>query len=85
MLSKAQAKEDRRGHHVFFYIYVDGKLHRATKISHNARGQISPSILNAIAHQMRLTLKELKSFISCTIEREIWLDSWRQRGHGWWK
>lgn len=83
LLSKGAADEDRRGHHVFFFIEVDGKTYRATKFSHNARGQISSKILSAISQQMRLTNKELRHFVECTVEREQWLELWCQRGHAW--
>jgi len=81
LISKGKADEDRRSHHVFFFIEVDGKSYRATKISHSARGQISSKILSLISRQMRLTTKELRYFVDCTIGRKQWLDLWRERGH----
>jgi len=83
LLSKGKADEDRAGDHVFFFVEVDGKSYRATKLSHNARGQISSKILNAISHQMQLTTKELRYFVDCAVKREQWLNLWRQRGHAW--
>ena len=83
LISKGKADEDRSGHHVFFFIEVDGKSYRATKLSHSARGQISSKILSAISQQMRLTTKELRYFVDCAVKREQWLDLWRQRGYTW--
>lgn len=83
LISKGKADEDRGSHHVFFFIEVDGKSYRATKISHSARGQISSNILSLISRQMRLTNKELRQFVACDVEREQWLELWRERGHGW--
>jgi len=79
LLSKGEAEEDRRGHHVFYFVDVDGKPYRATKFSHSARGQISNDILGAIARQMRLRTQELQRFVDCSIDRAEWLRIWRQR------
>ena len=81
LLSKGQASESRARHHVFYYIDVDGKIYRATKFSHSARGQISDDLLGAIARQMRLRIKELRDYVECTITREQWLQLWRDRGN----
>lgn len=81
LISKGEAAEDRHSHHVFFFIEVDGKSYRATKISHSARGQIRSEILSLIARQMRLTTKELRYFVDCTVGHKQWLDLWRERGH----
>jgi len=83
LVSKGNAAEDRGRDHVFFFIEVDGKSYRATKFSHNAQGQIPGMILSAISRQMRLTNKELKRFVNCTIDIEQWLNLWRERGHAW--
>ena len=82
LLSKGEATENRRGHHVFFLIEVDGKEHRATKFSHSADGQISDDIFSAMARQMRLRSKELRDFVDCVVTREQWIDLWRQRPPG---
>jgi len=79
LISKGEAIEDRRSHHVFFYVDIQGSTCRATKISHSARGQISNPILDAISQQMRLTNKELRHFVACTIDREKWIELWSQR------
>jgi hypothetical protein len=79
LLSKGEAVEDRASHHIFYFIEVDGKIYRATKFSHNARGRISNEILGAIARQMRLKTKELRRFVNCSVDRAEWLQIWRQR------
>ena len=83
LLSKGKATEDRRGHHVFFYVKVDGKEYRATKFSHSARGQITADIFGLIARQMRLTSRELREFGECKLTLERWLGFWRERAHSW--
>lgn len=80
LISKGGAEEDRSSHHVFYFIEVDGRTYRATKISHGARGQVTGPILSAISRQMRLTNRELRQFVDCTIGRESWLELWRERG-----
>ena len=82
LISKGEAMEDRTGHHVFYLVEVDGKIYRATKFSHSARGQIVDEILGAIARQMRLRTQELRRFVDCSVGREEWLQIWRQRGSG---
>lgn len=83
LVSKGQAHGDRTGAHVFFYIAIEGRSYRATKLSHSAKGQISSSLLGEISKQMRLTAPELRHFVDCTIEREEWFQLWRQRGASW--
>jgi hypothetical protein len=79
LLSKGKTSEDRKGHHVFFFVEIDDKAYRATKFSHGAKGQITDDILGAIARQMRLTRKELRNFVDCAVTRDKWLEFWRQR------
>ena len=79
LIVKGACEEDRKSHHVFYFMEVDGKSYRATKVSHSARGQISAPILSAICKQMRLTNRELREFINCSIGRERWFELWRQR------
>jgi len=79
LLSKGGTIEDRRSHHVFFFLEIDGKYYRATKFSHSAHGQISDDLLGSIARQMRLTVNELKHFVDCSVQREQWLEFWRER------
>lgn len=82
LVSKGGADEDRASHHVFFYVEVHGKRYRATKLSHSARGQISSPIVSAISGQVRLTKRELKRFVDCTMGGEEWLELFWQRGLG---
>ena len=83
LTSKGEAKEDRRHEHVFFFIEVDGKEEKATKISYGAKGQIPDDILKLISHQMRLTNDELVQFVGCELGRREWLELWKERGYSW--
>ena len=82
LISKGKTSE-RSGDHVFYFVEIDGKEYRATKVSHGARGQIDNNILSVIARQMRLTTRELRGFVTCTVDREQWLQLWSQRGPAW--
>ena len=79
LTGKGGAAEDTKRDHAFYYITVDGKQERATKISHGASGQIDASLLSLIAHQMRLTAPELRRFQACTLTPEEWLAKWATR------
>ena len=81
--SKGETIEDRSRHHIFFFVEIEGKQYRATKMSHGARGQISNALLSVMAHQMRLTTKELKQFVKCPLSRIGWLELWQERGYNW--
>ena len=43
---KLDAREDRRSHHIFFFVPVNDGLIRAAKISHSARDQLSSYVIN---------------------------------------
>jgi len=81
LITKGEAKEDRSGHHVFYMIEINGKLNRATKLSHSAHGQIDKYILGAIARQMRLKTKELRDFVDCSFSRDQWIKAWLTQEH----
>ena len=82
LCSKGKARPEQRDH-LFFFVEEDGKEFRATKISHGASGQIDDDTRSLIAHQMRLTTKELKEFVACPMGRDEWLKLRCDRGRGW--
>ena len=77
LLKKAHAAEDRRGDHVHFFIEVDGKDYRATKISHGATGQIGQPLEGMIARQLRLSTTQLRDFVECPLDGDAFLENWR--------
>ncbi len=83
LLHKGQAQEDAGRDHSFFFIEVDGKLERATKMSHGARGQINDELLSKMARQMRLSVNELRQFVQCTVGRKEWVENWSTRPGLW--
>ena len=79
LISKGEAEEDDTGDHTFFFVEIDGHIVRATKLSHGVRGQIDPSLLSLISRQMGLTNRQLREFVSCSIDRDRWMELRRQR------
>ena len=79
LMSKLEASEDRSGHHVFFYITMDGHDFRTGKLSHGARGQAEDFIISDTARRLKLTKKEFGSLVDCDIDREQHEIIWRER------
>ena len=79
LVSKAKADPDNRNH-VFYYVTVEGRERRVTKLSHAASGHVDPDLLSKIARQMWLTNKELRAFVDCELSRDGWLALGRSRG-----
>ena len=79
LMSKLEASEDRSGHHVFFYITMDGHDLRAGKMSHSARGQAEDFIISDTARRLKLTKPEFVSLVDCSINKEQHETIWRER------
>lgn len=56
---------DRR----FVYWTAAGQKSRISTMISHGRGEISDSLLGPMARQMRLTNKQLREFVRCTIDR----------------
>ncbi len=76
VLSSVKAKgffEDREGHHIFL-IYETRDSFRTeirTRVSHQSGGgDISDSLLAAMARQVRLSRRDLEQLIDCPLSRE---------------
>lgn len=82
LLIKLDAVEDRKHDHVFFYFVIDGHEHRATKLSHSARGQMDDSLISLVARQLRLKKQELSSLVDCPLGKEQFFQLWSER-RGW--
>jgi hypothetical protein len=76
VLSSLKAKgfcEDREGHHIFLiYETRDGfRTEIRTRVSHQSGGgDISDSLLAAMARQVRLSRRDLEQLIDCPLSRE---------------
>ncbi len=76
VLSSLKAKgffEDREGHHIFLiYETRDGfRTEIRTRVSHQSGGgDISDSLLAAMARQVRLGRQDLEQLIDCPLSRE---------------
>lgn len=79
LVAKLDAVEDRAGHHVYFWLDIDGSEFRVGKLSHSARGQAPDHVVSDTAKRLKLTKKEFNSLVDCTIDKEMHEDIWRER------
>ena len=79
LVSKLEAIEDRAGHHVYFYITIDGCDFRVGKLSHSSRGQAVDYVVNDTARRLKLRKKEFLSLVDCEIDKQKHEEIWRQR------
>ena len=79
LVAKLDAVEDRAGHHVYFWLDIDGSEFRVGKLSHSARGQAPDHVVSDTAKRLKLTKKEFNSLVDCTINKEMHEDIWRER------
>jgi hypothetical protein len=80
LTGKLKASEDSRSHHVFYYISVDGRDHRAAKFSHSNRGgQLKGFVVADTAKRLRLSKSELEDLVECPLSAEAFLVLWQAR------
>ena len=76
---KLDAVEDRRSHHVFYWVTIDGLEFRAAKFSHSSRGQLPNFILSDTAQRLKLSRAELDELVDCPLSRDGFLELWKTR------
>ena len=76
---KLDAVEDRRSHHIFYWVTIDGLEFRAAKFSHSSRGQLPDFILSDTAQRLKLSRAELNDLVDCPLNRERFLELWKIR------
>ena len=76
---KLSAVEDRRGHHVFYWITVDSRDFRVAKFSHSQRGQLDGYLLSDTAKRLKLTRAQLYELVDCPMSRADFLCVWHTR------
>jgi len=79
LLLKLGFTEDRRRHHIFFYLRYQGRIVVRTKISHGAR-EISQPLLGLIGRQLRLGPKEFQRLLRGKLDRQAYLELLRKQG-----
>jgi hypothetical protein len=79
LVTKLDAIEDRAGHHIYFWLNIDGSEFRVGKLSHSARGQALDHVISDTARRLKLTKKEFVSLVECTIDKQMHEDIWRKR------
>ena len=73
------AAEDRRSHHVFLLVEIDGLDYRAAKFSHSSRGQLSDLILSDTARRLKLSRAELDDLVDCPLSGDQFWELWGTR------
>ncbi len=76
---KARAAEDRRRHHVFWWLEIDGREYRVAKFSHSSRGQLPQYIVSDTAKRLKLTNAELDDLVNCPLSGEAFRQLWAAR------
>jgi hypothetical protein len=79
LVNKLRAEEDRSGHHVYFWLNIDGSEFRIGKLSHSARGQAVDHVISDTAKRLKLNKKEFLELVECTIDKKMHEDIWRNR------
>ena len=76
---KLGAMEDRRRHHVFWWLEIDGREYRVAKFSHSSRGQLPQYILSDTANRLKLSNAELDDLANCPLTGDEFLRLWAIR------
>ena len=79
-LRKLEASEDRSGHHVYFYVEIEGRDHGVSKLSHSMRGELPPFVTKDTAKRLRLTSNEFSALVECQLDKTHFLHLWKLRG-----
>lgn len=80
-MSKLDAIEDRKKHHIYYWMNIDGHEYRIGKLSHSARGQAPDHVIIDTARRLKLTKKEFESLVDCTIDKSVHEGIWRERSN----
>ena len=76
---KLGAAEDRKNHHVFYFLEVNGREHRVAKFSHSSRGQLPAFVVSDTAKRLKLSGPELNDLVDCSLTEEGFLALWSAR------
>ena len=79
LVAKLDAVEDRAGHHIYFWLDIDGSEFRVGKLSHSARGQAPDHVISDTARRLKLTKREFLSLVDCTIDKYKHKEIWKER------
>lgn len=78
-LRKLGAFEDRSGHHIYFYVEIDGHDYRVSKLSHSVRGELPQFVISDTIKRLRLTAHEFKELVDCYLSKTGFLFLWKLR------
>jgi hypothetical protein len=73
---KLDAEEDKSGHHVFYWVTIDGRDFRAAKFSHSDRGQLGDHVITDTTKRLKLTKAQLEELVDCPMTGERFWELW---------
>ena len=79
LVAKLDAVEDRTGHHIYFWLDINGSEFRVGKLSHSGRGQAPDHVISDTARRLKLTKKEFLSLVECKISKDMHKEIWKER------
>ena len=79
LVSKLEAIEHRSGHHIYFYLTIDGHDFRVGKLSHSSRGQAVDYVISDTARRLKLNKREFVGLVDCDIDKQQHEKIWRER------
>ena len=79
LTGKLGAVEDRRGHHVFFYLEYDGREYRGPKMSHSWRGNLNGQQVDWLKKPLLLSKSEFEDLVDCSLTMDAFFNAWVER------
>lgn len=76
---KLRATEDRRSHHVFYWVTIAGLEFRAAKFSHSARSRLPEVAVSDTAKRLKLSRSELNDLVDCPMSESQFRELWAAR------
>ena len=79
LMGKLEANEDRSGHHIFYYIFYDGRKYLGGKMSHSWRGDFDDQKIDWLKKPLMLTKNEFQELIDCPMTKDQFFTLWANR------
>ena len=79
LLSKLNAVESRRSHHVFFFFDYQGKRYLGPKLSHSWRGDLDSQQEAWLRRPLLLNAREFEDLVSCPLSGPEFFAIWAER------
>ena len=80
VFNKLQVEDVPCKHHRAGFLVVDGV--RVLKVHHSfGVGNMSPTVAHLFRKSLKMSMEEFQRFIGCTMSREAYVQSLRDKGH----